>query len=484
MRVLLLFWTATAAAQRGGVDWNTSGNDAQRSSWVRTDSRISPESLRKPGFQFLWKIKLENEPRHSNSLSPMILLDKYTGYRGHKSLGFLGGASDNIIAMDTDLGLVHWRNHVSSGVKQPESTPACPGGMTSALTRPASAALPGSSGGGGRGRGGPARTGAGKPGEGAVTLAELAAPRAGESTGRSTFQAPAVRPLVLVYALTSDGMLQTMYVSNGADAEPPTPFLPPNANAAGLIVVDNVAYVATANRCGGVANGVWALDLASKKVTTWDSGSAGASSPAFGPDGTLYVTAGARLVALEPKTLKVKASYTSGNQEFSSSPVVFDYQDKILVAAASKGGSIHLLDSGAKLLSSTAQNSAGSAPGALATWQDSGGARWILSPDASSVAAWKMTDRNGAPVLQPEWKSREMVSPLTPAVVNGVVFAVSRANPAVLYALDGATGAELWNSGNTIGSFVDTGGLSAGYTQVYLGGHDGTLYAFGFPIEH
>jgi outer membrane protein assembly factor BamB len=482
MRRLLLFWTAIAAAQRGGVDWNTGGNDAQRSSWVRTDSKISPESLGKPGFQFLWKIKLDNEPRHSNSLSPMILLDKYTGYRGHKSLGFLGGGSDNIIAMDTDLGLIHWQNHVSSGVRQPESTAACPGGMTSALTRPASAALSGSSSGGGRGRGGPAQTGAGKPGEGAVTLAELAAPRAGGSSGR-TFQAPAVRPLVLVYALTSDGMLQTMYVSNGADAEPPTPFLPPNANAAGLIVVDNVAYAATANRCGGVANGVWALDLASKKVTSWDSGGAGSSSPAFGPDGTLYVTAGSRLVALEPKTLKVKGSYSSGNQEFSSSPVVFAYKDKIVVAAAARGGSIHLVDSGVKALSHTATTSAGSAPLALASWQDAGGARWILSPDTSSIAAWKVTDRNGAPVLQPGWKSREMASPLTPAIVNGVVFAVS-AKPAVLYAFDGVTGRELWNSGHTIGSFVDTGGLSAGYTQVYLGAHDGTLYAFGFPIEH
>jgi outer membrane protein assembly factor BamB len=83
-------------------------------------------------------------------------------------------------------------------------------------------------------------------------------------------------------------------------------------------------------------------------------------------------------------------------------------------------------------------------------------------------------------------------------IVNGVVFAVSsgeakgsdakaiaqRSGKAVLYALDGRTGKELWNSGSTITSFVHSGGLSAVGSQLYLSTYDGTLYAFGFPIEH
>ena len=59
-----------------------------------------------------------------------------------------------------------------------------------------------------------------------------------------------------------------------------------------------------------------------------------------------------------------------------------------------------------------------------------------------------------------------------------------RSSPAVLYALDAATGKELWNSGKTIASFVHGGVLSGGGSQVYLGTYDGTLHAFGFPIEH
>src|SRR5947207_15964378 len=90
-----------------GGDWTTSGADAQRSSWVRADPRISPDSMRKPGFQLAWKVKLASE------LTPPALLDRYIGYRGFRSLGFLGAGSDNIYAIDTDLGRIEWQKHFS-----------------------------------------------------------------------------------------------------------------------------------------------------------------------------------------------------------------------------------------------------------------------------------------------------------------------------------------------------------------------------------
>ena len=55
---------------------------------------------------------------------------------------------------------------------------------------------------------------------------------------------------------------------------------------------------------------------------------------------------------------------------------------------------------------------------------------------------------------------------------------------ATLYALDAATGRELWNSGSAIMSFVDSGALAAGDGHVYVPTHDNTLYAFGVPLEH
>jgi outer membrane protein assembly factor BamB len=118
-----------------------------------------------------------------------------------------------------------------------------------------------------------------------------------------------------------------------------------------------------------------------------------------------------------------------------------------------------------------------------------------------AIVAWKVVEQSGAPTLQPAWVSRDMVSPLPPIVVNGVVFAVSsgslrttdrsisaaeraqRSSRAILYALDGATGKVLWESGDAITSFA-VGGLSGGSGAVYLSTNDGTLYAFGFPMEH
>jgi outer membrane protein assembly factor BamB len=113
-----------------------------------------------------------------------------------------------------------------------------------------------------------------------------------------------------------------------------------------------------------------------------------------------------------------------------------------------------------------------------------------------------VVDQGGTIALEPAWASRDMVSPLTPVVVNGVIFAASsgeyrapvdaspsatararRSVPAVLSALDPATGRELWTSGKTITSFA-RGGLAAAAGQVYVVTFDNTLYAFGIPMEH
>ena len=71
-----------------------------------------------------------------------------------------------------------------------------------------------------------------------------------------------------------------------------------------------------------------------------------------------------------------------------------------------------------------------------------------------------------------------------PANANASAAARAKASlPAVLYALDPATGKELWSSGKTITSFA-RGGLSASAGQVYFVTFDNTLYAFGIPMEH
>ena len=59
----------------------------------------------------------------------------------------------------------------------------------------------------------------------------------------------------------------------------------------------------------------------------------------------------------------------------------------------------------------------------------------------------------------------------------------SRGTPAVLHAYDGATGKRLWNSGKAMTTFASPGSLWTGLGQIYIGTHDGMLYAFGFNDE-
>lgn len=474
-------WTGAASAQfRGGPDWSTAGGDAQRSAWVRSDPKISVERLQKPGFGLAWKIKLNAEP------SVALTFDRYIGYRGFRSFAFLNSPSGELTAIDSDLGRIEWQKKLPGAPVAKASGP-CQGGMTANVARPSAAAFPGAPaarGGGGGGRGGPAKSAVGQPGEGAVTIAAALANAGAAGRGRAGAPGgPGRGPRMpeLLSAVSSDGKYHATYVSNGEEANPPISFLPANANANQLTVVDNVVYAATSQGCGGAPNGVWALDLASKEVAHWSppSGDIAGGGFAFGPDAKIYAsTTSGDLVALNPKKLEVNGVYRAGNQAFSASPVVFEYKTKAMVAAPTKEGRIHLVDAAAL----TGAAYPASPSGTLATWQDSAGARWIVAPAKNSIAAWKV--EGDTPAVETGWTSAEMPSPLTAIVVNGVVFAVSNSPSAVLHALDGATGKELWNSGKMMTAAVHIGGLSGSGSQIYLGTSDGTIYAFGFPIEH
>ncbi len=532
----------TVVARAQGRDWHTDGADAQRSAWIRTDAKINKDSVAKPGnFQFLWKMKLKNQPKQLNSLQPPATLDRLIGYRGFRMLGFVAGSDDSLFTIDTDLGRMEWEKKLKAAPASQPGTLQCPGGVTTGVARPVlTTIVPAPTGVSGPGRNTPAKSAVGEPGKGAVTLANVRPnpPRAQQAP-------PAANPMLvqqgrvntanppggqlgagpfLIYALASDGMLHAMHLSNGADYRPPVRFLPPGANASGLIVLDQVAYAVTTNGCGGAANGVWKIDLTSNEVKTWKGNVAGSAGMAFAADGTIYVATGSggdkpnALVALDPMTLTEKAAFSAA-QEFTSSPVVFLHKGKTLVAAATKDGSIHVFDSASlgQPLASSAAGNKDFAPGSLASWQDLSGTRWILAAhngalpagftaaggavSKGAVLTWKLSDDSSK--LTPGWASRDLVSPLTPTIINGVVFVTStgafrpaaaskmtaalraaRSGKAVIYALDGTTGKELWTSGTTITSFATGGPLSGGMSQIYLTTYDGTIYAFGFPMEH
>jgi outer membrane protein assembly factor BamB len=294
----------------------------------------------------------------------------------------------------------------------------------------------------------------------------------------------------VVYVLSSDGQLHTLGLYSGKDVARPLPFLPPNARASDLIAIDNVVYTTTMGGCGGAADGVWAMDLASDAhaVKTWKSdGGSPVGRVSFGTNGTVFVGSSNALVALDPKELTVRSRFTLTGSTFVTSPVVVTIGEREVVAAAARDGSVLLLD--AASLAAMGRSAAGPGdraglvPGGLATWEDRTGTRWLLTPTSANVSAVKATFVNGALKLEAGWTSRSMREPLAPLVVNGVAFVMSSGEPAVLYALDAASGRELWTSGRTITSPARRPALWAGIGQVHVATSDNAVYAFGFAME-
>jgi len=249
-----------------------------------------------------------------------------------------------------------------------------------------------------------------------------------------------------------------------------------------VISVGNVVYAVTSDNCGGAPNGVWAIDLADNGVHEYKTEDASVLGLAFGSDGTVFATTSKGIAALEAKTLKVKVQEDS---ESATPPLVFKFKDKEYVVAANVHGHLLVRDPATLAVVVNVPGNGASIGSALASWEEAESkTRWILATKGGAVVAFKVVEKDGSIALEQGWTSREMVSPAPPIVVNGVVFALSsgsRSAPAVLYALDGTTGKELWTSGKTIAGYSTTA-LSAGASKIYVGTHDGTLYAFGFTF--
>jgi hypothetical protein len=165
--------------------------------------------------------------------------------------------------------------------------------------------------------------------------------------------------------------------------------------------------------------------------------------------------------------LRLTDSYTPANWEYlnrkdldlgSASPVVFPFGDWTLVAAAAKEGVIYLLDA-ADLGGADHHTPLYASPlygndtatfhytgvwGAMSTWLDAKGDRWLLVPMEGPVAkettakfqsngtvvngsvmAFKVVLRGDRPVLEPRWISDDLDVPGIPVIANGVVYVLA-----------------------------------------------------------
>ena len=102
----VLFTGAVAVAQvgRGWSDWPTPYADAQRTSWLRTDPKISVESLSKSGFDVQWTSKLDELGRNSQQLTQGVTASGVTLF---VPVSLIAGAN-KLYMVDNDTGHIVW----------------------------------------------------------------------------------------------------------------------------------------------------------------------------------------------------------------------------------------------------------------------------------------------------------------------------------------------------------------------------------------
>jgi outer membrane protein assembly factor BamB len=514
----------SAEAQRAKVegaeaDWLTDGGDPQRTAWQKNEHILNVSNVK--GMQLLWKYKTDNEPREMHALFPPLIVGRVLTAAGPKQVAIVAGISDNIYAIDVATGALLWKHHFDTTFSPPPGVSfgtLCPGG-------------------------------------------QLATPVIGPGKTPGSY---------IIYAAAWDGRLHQLDVATGRAVAPSELFMPPNGKPYGLNLWNNVIYTTSAQGCGGNPNYVYAFDLATRRTATFDPGSGGMwgrSGPSIGKDGTVYTGTGDGSynpelrsygtaiigVKLDPKTgaLKLKDYYGPPNAEYllkrdidlQVTGPVFEHAGREWLVQGSKECRTWLLDTAAlggedhstaehrsPLICNEDQDyQAAGIYGAMATYEDAAGTRWVLVPfwgpkhpkfkapiehgDVfnGAVAAFKMEKNpaTGTFFLNPAWISRDMKHADPPVIANGIVFGfasgedvvlrsppmpfgapadpggtpgrISRSTHAVLYALDGQTGQELWSSGDTITSWNHYSGISVANGRVYIGTYDGTVYCFGLP---
>jgi outer membrane protein assembly factor BamB len=505
------------------ADWLMDGGDAQRTGWQKSESRINKSSVH--SMRMLWKIQTGNQPRGLHSLMPVLVVGRLKTAQGVREVGVVSGISDNLYAFDAQSGRILWQKHYT--YKDATS-------------------------------GDPAHVNFLAPGGSSAT------PVIGEedSAGR--------RP---VYFLAGDGMVHIVNLSDGEELQ--APFMFKRNKAWALALDDDVLWMAQGGSISAVAvsgfshsfyvarstvlapalgryipagtmsfavgsAGPWgrrgvALDSTG---TAWAATADSTYDPSNGRYGSSIVG-----VRISGSTLQLKDHYAPSNWQWllkrdldlSATPTVFEYKGRELLAAAGKecrvylldtkspGGASHQipLDRTAAFCNEEADMQNSGSWGALSTWADPAGTRWVLVPFwgplhskmqfpisngpvvDGGVAAFRVEDAGGRVRLTPAWVSRDMKRGEPVVIANGVVFGygsgeetqqvftdaprikfdssirAARGTHATIYALDAQTGKELWSSGDSIHQWNHFSGLTVANGRVYLGTYDGTLYCFG-----
>lgn len=506
-----LLLSGVARAQARG-NWTVTGGDAEHHNWQQAETKIAKDTV-SGEFKFLWKIQLGSQSSNSQSFREPLLLPGIITGRGFKDM-VLWGDSNTLYDVDSELGTLVWQKHFESQSARAEGSCAA---SNIQIVMEAPRVI---------------HFGAHHPTHVAHPVQPAPPTPASASRRIGVIPPSGYFGLKGVYVLTGDGYLHEQILATGLDYAPAVKFVPePAVDPSALNITGNTIYAVTGDGCHKAAQAAWSIDLSTpayavNSYATQQAKMTGRMGPTIGPDGTVYVETGSghadpsqkiypnSVVALAANTLKVQDWYApSGkSKSLTATPMVFAYNNKELLVAPGKDGSLVLLD-GTSLggsdhhtpMAQTDSISKRGVPASFASWKDKDCAFWVLASIAGpvnrdvkfastngsaphgSIVAFKVEENDGHVVLTPAWMSPDLTNPAPPAIANGVVFALSGGNAsthAILYALDAATGKQLYSSGDAVTTYTGLAGMSVGDAHVFFTTHDNTLYSFGIPIEH
>jgi outer membrane protein assembly factor BamB len=506
---------ATNASQL--VDWLTDGGDNQRTGWAKNEKILTRQNV--GSLKLLWTIETGNQPRALHSLMPVLVIGQLATANGLRQIGIVNGISDNLYGFDVETGKNLWQKH-----------------WTYVLP-------PSRGGGGGNAPQDPRKLGFLQPG-GSSDTPVIGPP---DPQGR--------RP---VYFVTGDGMLHIVNAATGEDLEAPYMF---HTGKGWSLTLDG-RTLWMANTYAGISVAALNLDDPQHKVMMFNAGSGGAwgrRGVTLDSSGTAWTTTGDGVydptsdppryansivgVHLVNGEMKLQDYYAPRNWDWlrkrdldpNNTPVTFVYEGRELIAASGKECRVYLLDPKSPggsdhqtplhkttlFCNEEVDFQDMGSWGALSTWEEPTGTRWVLAPfwgpvhsqykapimntpiaKEGGVAAFKLDGDASQPTLASAWISRDMRRGEPVIIVNGMVFGygsgeetkqswpdiglqfdssirAAKGTHATIYALDALTGKELWTSGDLMKGWNHFSGITVVNGRVYLGTYEGTLYCFG-----
>jgi outer membrane protein assembly factor BamB len=510
-----------------GTDWLTDGGNNQRTGWNQEEKTLTKDNIKT--LKLLWKTATGNDARALHSLGTPLVVDKVPMPGGAKQVVYVGGVSDNLYAIDATNGKILWQRHYSytpppargGGFGGPQATPQDPkhnnflqpgGSSDTPVIGPADASGD--------------RTLYVDDGGGNLHSIDIVSGEDEKPTtqiGHSKFALQLYNNMIIYGAIyTQDTAIVSLNIND------------PNAQA---------IHTSGFGRSGGL----WGrrgptIDSTGTVWTTTGDGNVDTSNP-----DSLILANSVVGFRLSGDSWKIENYFTPPNWAWlwhrdldpNNTPTIFTYKGKELMAASGKECRVYLLDprnpGGADHhtplyktplfcnVDADFQN-AGSW-GALTSWEDSSGNRYVVvpfwgpsnpdvkfplsyqpTPAEGGEATFKLVDNGGNLTLQPLWISHDMHRGEPNIVANGMVFSygsgentqqawpdiglnfdstirAAHSGHATIYVLDGLTGKELWNSGDTITNFNHFSGITVANGHVYLGTYDGELYCFGLPSQ-